>query len=55
MVTSGELDALAAARAEAVRERLLGDGGIDPERVFVIRGERAMTGSDRVRMTLSLK
>lgn len=50
-----EIEALADARAEAVRDALLADGAIDPARVFVIRGDPATAESGQVRMTLSLK
>ncbi len=54
-VGPAEIEALAEARAEAVRDALLADGAIDPARVFVIRGDPATTESGQVRMTLSLK
>ena len=46
---------LGEARAEAVRDALLGDGAIDPERVFIISGEPAGLADGSVRMELSLK
>lgn len=50
-----DIDALAQARAEAVRDALLGEGGLDPARVFITRGQEAKVESGRARMTLSLK
>jgi uncharacterized protein involved in outer membrane biogenesis len=46
---------LGEARAEAVRDALLGDGVIDPGRVFIISGEPAGLADGSVRMELSLK
>jgi len=46
---------LGEARAEAVRDVLLGDGVIDPARVFIIVGEPAGLTDGSVRMQLSLK
>ncbi|MGE0031218.1 MAG: DUF748 domain-containing protein [Steroidobacteraceae bacterium] len=55
VVTDAELAALADARAQAVQEALLADGGIDPARVFLIRGEPATADGGTVTMVLSLK
>jgi len=55
VVTDAELAALADARAQAVQDALLADGGIDPARVFLIRGEPAKAEGGTVTMVLSLK
>jgi hypothetical protein len=55
MVAEEELTALADARAARVRDALLADGGVDPARVFLIRGEPAATADGAVQMKLSLK
>ncbi len=55
VVEDTDLAALGQTRAEAIRERLLADGGIDPSRVFLIRGEPVAAVDGNVRMTLSLK
>jgi len=55
IVTDAELAALADARAQAVQDALLADGGIDPARVFLIRGEPAKAEGGTVTMVLSLK
>jgi len=54
-VPDEEVAALGTARAEAVRDALLGDGGVDPARVFIITGEAAELADGAVRMKLSLK
>jgi hypothetical protein len=54
-VGSEELGALAQARAEAVRNALLGEEGIGAERVFITRESDAKAEGDGVRMTLALK
>lgn len=47
--------ALGRARAEAVRDALLGDGQVDAARVFLTQGEGSATGSGQPRMTLKLQ
>jgi hypothetical protein len=54
-VGTDEIEALAQARAEAVRNALLGEEGLDAERVFITRGDEAKLEAGDVRMTLSLK
>ena len=54
-VGAAEIDALAQARAVAVRDALLGEDGVAAERVFVARGEAAAAAGDGVRMTLALE
>lgn len=54
-VSDADLEALAQARAEAVRDALLAGGKVDPSRVFVVRGEAATSVPSGVRMKLSLK
>ena len=56
-VTVGEEDlvALGQARANAVRDALLLGGGLDPSRVFVVRGEEAEAADGGARMTLTLQ
>jgi uncharacterized protein involved in outer membrane biogenesis len=55
VVEEPELAALGEARAAAVRDVLLGDGTIDPTRVFMIRGEPVTATDGTVRMVLTLK
>jgi len=55
VVEEPELAALGEARAAAVRDVLLGDGSIDPTRVFLIRGEPVAATDGAVRMVLTLK
>ena len=55
VVEEPELAALGEARAAAVRDVLLGDGSIDPTRVFLIRGEPVAATDGVVRMVLTLK
>ena len=55
VVGADDIDALARARAEAVRDALLGADGLDAERVFITRGEEAPAEGGNVRMILSLK
>ena len=55
VVDDADLAALGQARAEAIRERLLADGAIDPSRIFLILGEPVTATDGKVRMTLSLK
>jgi hypothetical protein len=55
VVGADEIDALARARAEAVRDALLGGDGLDAERVFITRGEEAQAEGGNIRMILSLK
>ena len=50
-----EVDALAKARAQAIRDALLGEEGLAAERVFVTRGEESSAVDGAVRMTLSLQ
>ena len=56
-VTVGEDDlaSLGQARADAVRDALLAEGGLDASRVFVVRGEEAETLEGGARMKLSLE
>ena len=54
-VGADEIDALAQARAEATRDALLSEQGLDAERIFITRGEEAKTEGGGVRMTLTLK
>jgi hypothetical protein len=54
-VGAEEVDALAQARAVAVRDALLGEEGIAAERVFIARGEDATAADGGVRMTLALE
>jgi len=54
-VGSEQLEQLAQARAVAVRDALLGEEGLDSERVFVSRKEEAEAAGDAIRMTLSLE
>lgn len=42
-------------RAEAVRDALLGAGGLDAERVFITRAEEAQAEGGNIRMILALK
>ena len=53
-VSEQELQQLARARAEAVQAALLGDGQIDPSRVFVVTAPPLTASEGPVRMTLSL-
>lgn len=46
---------LGKARAEAVRQRLLGNSGLDPARVFITAGAEAANDNGNVRMDLSLR
>lgn len=46
---------LGKARAEAVRQRLLGVGGLDPARVFITSGGEAANDNGNVRMELALR
>ena len=55
VVQDADLAALGQARAEAVREALLGDATVDPSRLFLIRGEPVTEADGTVRMTLTLK
>ncbi len=55
VVEDSALAALGQARAEAIRERLLAGSGIDPSRIFLIRGEPVTAADGKLRMTLSLK
>jgi hypothetical protein len=55
VVGADEVDALAKARAQAVRDALLGEEGLAAERVFVTRGEESEAIDGAVRMTLSLQ
>jgi hypothetical protein len=50
-----QVEELAQARAVAVRDALLGDEGLDGERVFISRGDEADAADGNVRMTLSLE
>jgi hypothetical protein len=50
-----QLEELAQARAIAVRNALLGEEGLDAERVFVSRKDEAEAAGEAVRMTLSLE
>ncbi len=50
-----QLEQLAQSRAIAVRDALLGEAGLDAERVFVSRKDEAEAAGDAVRMTLSLE
>jgi len=50
-----EIEALAQARAEAVRNVLLGEEGLGAERVFITRGGETKSEGGEVRMTLALK
>jgi hypothetical protein len=54
-VGADDIEALAQARAEAVRNDLLGEDGLNAERVFINRGEDAKSEGGAVRMTLTLK
>ena len=54
-VGAEQLEELAQARATAVRDALLGEEGLDAERVFVSRKEEAEAAGESVRMTLSLE
>ena len=49
------IEDLAEARAVAVRDALLGEEGLQAERVFISRGEPQAAEGDAVRMTLSLE
>lgn len=55
VVDEAALAALGQARAEAVRDALLGDGAVDPARVFIIRGEPAAGTDGAVKLPLTLK
>jgi len=54
-IGSEQLEQLAQARATAVRDALLGEQGLDAERVFISRKDEAEAAGDAVRMTLSLE
>jgi hypothetical protein len=54
-VGTEQLEELAQARAIAVRNALLGEEGLDAERVFVSRKDEAEAAGEAVRMTLSLE
>jgi len=54
-VGNEQLEQLAQARATTVRDALLGEEGLDAERVFVSRKDEAEAAGDAVRMTLSLE
>jgi len=54
-VGAEDLEQLAQARAVAVRDALLGEEGLDAERVFVSRKDEAEAAGESVRMTLSLE
>jgi len=55
MVADIELDRLAEERAMAVERALLGDGTIDPARVFKVREGKVSANEGKVRFELGLK
>jgi hypothetical protein len=54
-VGAEQIEELAQARAVAVRNALLGDAGLDAERVFVSRKDEAEAAGEAIRMTLTLE
>ena len=54
-VTERELDELGAARGRAIQDVLLGDGGLDPARVFLVRASDVQSEGGKVRAELALK
>jgi Domain of Unknown Function (DUF748) len=53
--TSEQLEALGKARAQSIQDALLGDGQVDPARVFLIGADSQPPGSDKIKLELSLK
>lgn len=54
-ISDDQLEALGRRRAQAVQDALLGDGSIDPSRVFIIGSAPRNADKDKVRLELSLK
>ncbi|HET9391261.1 MAG TPA: hypothetical protein VFO44_16560, partial [Steroidobacteraceae bacterium] len=54
-VSDNQLEGLGKRRAQAVQDALLGDGAIDPSRVFIIGSAPKTEAKDKVRLELSLK
>jgi hypothetical protein len=54
-VSDDELESLAQARAQAVQQALLGDSGLDPERVFLVVNDKMKSQGGAVRLELNLK
>ncbi len=53
--TPEQLEALGKARGQAIQEALLGNGEVDPARVFLISADSQPPGASRVKLELSLK
>jgi hypothetical protein len=53
--TELDLDALGAARGRAIQDVLLGGGGLDPARVFLVRANDVKADGGKVRAELALK
>jgi hypothetical protein len=54
-VTEHDLEELGRSRAQAVQKSLLGSGGIDPGRVFILGASEIKAQENKVRLELSLK
>jgi hypothetical protein len=54
-VSERELDELGAARGRAIQDVLLGGGGLDPARVFLVRAKDVKAEGGKVRAELALK
>lgn len=54
-VSERELDQLGAARGRAIQDVLLGGGGLDPARVFLVRAKDVKAEDGKVRAELALK
>jgi hypothetical protein len=54
-VSERELEDLGAARGRAIQDVLLGGGGLDPARVFLVRAKDVKTEGGKVRAELALK
>jgi hypothetical protein len=54
-VSDAELESLAQARAQVVQQALLGDSGLDPERVFLVVNDKMKAQDGAVRLELTLK
>jgi len=54
-VSERELEELGAARGRAIQDVLLGSGGLDPARVFLVRAKDVKADGGKVRAELTLK
>jgi hypothetical protein len=53
--TPEQMEGLGKARGQAIQAALLGDGEVDPARVFLIHADSQPPGGDKVKLELSLK